>query len=135
MYLFLTPTHCGTSYRGLSAWPSPFPDATRNAFCRKIHHADRRCPRLFTAHSLLISDRISTMETTSCSIHITTRLSFPLYFGFPQSTNCNTPHRARTAAQPYIARTIRTSHTPHVDVLLLFLFLLLLLLLLLLFSY
>ena len=44
----LTPTSCGTSYRTFSARPSPFLDATHNVFGRKIQHADRLCPGLFT---------------------------------------------------------------------------------------
>ena len=68
-YRFLTPTPCGTSHRGFSARPSSLSDMTRTAFCRKIYHADRLCPRLFAPRSLSNLDRISTMGATSCSMH------------------------------------------------------------------
>ena len=48
--------------------PSPLSDVTHTAFCRKICHADRLCPWLFTPRILSSSDRISTMGATSCSM-------------------------------------------------------------------
>ena len=44
-------------------------DVTDTAFCRKIYHADRLCPWLFTPRTLSNSDRRSTMGATSCSLH------------------------------------------------------------------
>ena len=49
--VFLTPTPCATSYRGFSAQPSPFPDATLVTLS-VAKYKYRLCPRLFTAHSL-----------------------------------------------------------------------------------
>ena len=93
-YRVLTPTLCGTSYRGFSARSSPFPDATHNVFCRKLYYADRLCPRLFTTlYSHSISHLISSTGTTSCSIHTTTRFRISSYFGFLQRYGCTYPQQ------------------------------------------
>ena len=52
------------------------------------------------------------MSTTSCSIHRTPRFHIPSYFGSSRAIIATLlPHTSRTAAQPYIARTIRGTHT------------------------
>ena len=107
-YRVLTSTPYGTSYRGFSSRPSPFSDVTHTAFCRKVYHADRLCPRLFTLRTLKNSDRISTIGATSCSMHRTARFHIPDPFRAIIPTPLR--HTARTAAQPQIART------PHVHV-------------------
>ena len=109
----MTPSPCGTSYRGFSARPSPFPDATHNAFCRKIHHADRLCPRLFT----VIAFQFPTESQPWAQRHVASieRRAFIFFQSsdpFRAIIATTLPHTARTVAQPYIARTIRSSHTP-----------------------
>ena len=77
---------------------------THTVFCRKIYHADRLCPRLFTPHTLSNSDRISTMGATSCSMHGTARFQI----SDPFCNHCNSPSAYSTNR----CSTIDSSHTP-----------------------
>ena len=85
-------------------------NSAHTAFCCKIYHADRLCPKLLTAHCFSISDRILTMGATPCStIHRSGRF-YILDSCWAIAVTPLRRHTARTAAKPY-----HSSHNPRTD--------------------